>query len=55
MRATKISQPITISRKCDCCKEIISINKNNVDDAIFYDKNPIIENASLIFATEERK
>lgn len=38
MRATKISQPITISRKCDCCKDIISINKNNVNDAIFYDK-----------------
>lgn len=38
MRVTKISQSITINRKCDCCKETIYINKNNIDDAIFYDK-----------------
>lgn len=38
MRATRISQPITLKRKCDCCKETISINKDTVDDAIFYDK-----------------
>lgn len=38
MRATKISQPISINRKCDCCKKTVYISKNNVDDAIFYDK-----------------
>lgn len=38
MRKTKISQPISIKRKCDCCKGTICISKENIDDAIFYDK-----------------
>lgn len=38
MRITRISQPITVNRKCDCCKENICISKDTVDDAIFYDK-----------------
>lgn len=36
---TIITSPLpSISRKCYCCKENIHINKDNVDEAIFYDK-----------------
>lgn len=31
-------QEIEIKRKCFCCKEEFFINKNNIDDAIYYDK-----------------
>ena len=29
---------IGIKRKCGCCGEYLYINKNNIDDAIYYDK-----------------
>lgn len=38
MRENTTLQPITIKRKCNCCKETIYISKNTIDDAIFYDK-----------------
>lgn len=28
-----------IERKCNCCKEVLVINNDNIDDAIYYDKN----------------
>ena len=30
--------PTSIKRKCGCCGEYLYINKNNIDDAIYYDK-----------------
>lgn len=36
MRYTDIQT--NIKRKCGCCGEYLYINKNNIDDAIYYDK-----------------
>lgn len=38
MRDFQLSNPIFITRKCERCKEVISINKDNVNEVIFYDK-----------------
>lgn len=38
MRATIESKGLCVTRKCACCGETININKDNINDAIFYDR-----------------
>lgn len=38
-----------VKRKCGCCGENLYINKNNIDDAIYYDKKHIIVVALSIY------
>lgn len=47
MRTITASSPLNISRKCSCCKENICINRDTIDDAIFYDKKSYHRNCFI--------